>query len=63
MSQPDPKRSKSETSTSFSHSTRIGSLFGIDIYLDASVVIIFALVVWILGGNVFRAGTRSGAWA
>lgn len=37
----------------FSHSARIGSLLGIDIHLDASVFIIFALVVWILGGNVF----------
>lgn len=53
MSQNDPKPSKPESSTSFTHSTRIGSLFGIDVYLDASVIIIFALVVWILGGNVF----------
>lgn len=37
----------------FAHSTRLGSLLGIAIYLDASVFIIFALVVWILGGSVF----------
>lgn len=53
MSDRSPQSPKRESSTSFSHSTRIGSLFGIDVYLDASVVIIFALVVWILGGNVF----------
>lgn len=53
MSERDPQETKRQPSTSFSHSTRIGSLFGIDIYLDASVIIIFALVVWILGGNVF----------
>lgn len=53
MSEHDPRPTKRESSTSFSHSTRIGSLFGIDIYLDASVITIFALVVWILGGNVF----------
>lgn len=39
----------------FSHSIRLGSLFGIDICLDLSVVIIFALVVGILGGSVFPA--------
>ena len=32
---------------------RIGSLFGIDIYLDTSLIIIFALVVYVLGTNVF----------
>jgi len=46
---------KSEQPRTFSHSLKIGSLFGIDICLDASVIIIFALVVWILGGNVFPA--------
>ncbi|HSH40900.1 MAG TPA: site-2 protease family protein [Arenicellales bacterium] len=53
MSDQEPQSQKPESPSSFSHSTRIGSLFGIDIYLDASVMIIFALVVWILGGNVF----------
>jgi len=53
LSDRDTQSSKPESSSSFTHSTRIGSLFGIDIYLDASVIIIFALVVWILGGNVF----------
>lgn len=47
---PQPRRSGA-----FTHSTRIGSLLGIDIHLDASVFIIFALVVWILGGNIFPA--------
>ena len=34
---------------------RVGSLIGIDIHLDASLIIIFVLVVWMLGGNVFPA--------
>jgi len=42
-----------EQPRTFSRSTRIGSLFGIDICLDLSVIIIFALVVGILGGSVF----------
>lgn len=53
MSQSQGHTAKSSKSGPFSHSTRIGSLLGIDIHLDASVFIIFALVVWILGGNVF----------
>jgi len=48
-------KSKSEQPSAFSHSLKVGSLFGIDICLDASVIIIFTLVVWILGGNVFPA--------
>ena len=44
---------KPERTGTFTHSTRIGSILGIAIYLDASVFIIFALVVWILGGNIF----------
>ena len=48
--QPQPDRSRS---SSFPRSIRIGALFGVDIHLDASVVIIFVLVVGILGGSVF----------
>lgn len=50
---PDPDKQTRPQRSTFSHSTRIGSLFGIDIYLDPSVMIIFFLVVWILGGNIF----------
>jgi len=39
----------------FSHSVKICRLFGIDICLDASVIIIFMLVVWVLGASVFPA--------
>ncbi len=53
MSQSQGRTAKSPKSRPFTHSMRIGSLLGIDIHLDASVLIIFALVVWILGGNVF----------
>jgi Zn-dependent protease len=52
---PQPERQSKTQGSAFSRSTRIGSLFGIDIYLDPSVMIIFALVVWILGGNIFPA--------
>lgn len=55
MTDTEQPTTKNRNTTAFAHSTRIGSLFGIDIHLDASVLIIFALVVWILGGNVFPA--------
>jgi Zn-dependent protease len=32
---------------------RVGSLFGIEIRLDSSLLIIFALIVYLLGGSVF----------
>ena len=48
--QPQPS---SPGSSSFPRSVRIGALFGVDIHLDASVVVIFVLVVWVLGANVF----------
>jgi Zn-dependent protease/CBS domain-containing protein len=32
---------------------RLGTLFGIEVRLDASLIIIFALIVYMLGGNVF----------
>ncbi len=32
---------------------RLGSLFGIEIRLDASLIIIFALIIYLLGGSVF----------
>lgn len=34
-------------------SLKLGSLMGIEIHLDASLIIIFALLVWLLGGEVF----------
>ncbi len=34
---------------------RVGSLTGIDIHLDASLIVIFVLVVWMLAVNVFPA--------
>jgi len=34
---------------------RLGALFGIEIRLDSSLVLIFALVVYLLGSNVFPA--------
>lgn len=55
MTDPRQQPPKRGQSTSFPHSLRVGSLFGIDICLDASVLIIFTLVVWILGGSVFPA--------
>ena len=45
----EPGRQNPDTSRGW----RVGSLFGIDIYLDTSLIIIFALVVYILGSNVF----------
>lgn len=53
MTDPEQDQNKPAQRRAFSHSLRIGRLFGIDICLDASVIIIFALVVWILGGHVF----------
>ena len=32
---------------------RLGSLFGIEVRLDASLIIIFALIIYLLGGSVF----------
>ena len=32
---------------------RLGALFGINIYLDSSLIIIFALIVYILGSSLF----------
>lgn len=55
MTNPRQDKNTPAQRRAFSHSVRIGRLFGIDICLDASVIIIFALVVWILGGNVFPA--------
>ena len=34
-------------------SLKLCSLMGIDIHLDASLIIVFVLVVWMLGGNLF----------
>jgi len=53
MTEPEQNTNKPRQRSAFGHSLRIGRLFGIDICLDASVIIIFALVVWILGGSVF----------
>jgi Zn-dependent protease len=37
----------------FGRSVRVGALYGIEIRLDPSVLIIFTLVVWVLGASVF----------
>lgn len=55
MTEPRQSSPAPEQPRTFTHSMRIGSLFGIDICLDLSVIIIFALVVGILGGSVFPA--------
>ena len=50
VSNPPPKQSATR-----GRGLRVGSLMGIDIHLDASLIVIFVLVVWMLGGNVFPA--------
>lgn len=55
MSEHKPGPAKRDSATAFTRSTRIGTMLGIDIHLDASVMIIFALVVGVLGGSIFPA--------
>ncbi len=51
---PDPAHSTGpDRPTPASRGLRLGALFGIEVRLDSSLILIFALIVYMLGGSVF----------
>ena len=53
MTDPGARNSPSHASTQNGRGLRIGSLFGIEVRLDVSVILIFLLIVWSLASGLF----------